>query len=464
MARKKRGRRTPGEGSVHYRKDTGKYQGAIVVGVTPAGNPRRIKKSFDTRPAAVAWVNERLTELHGGLQIDSNATLYDAYDAWMNNGKTLSGWQAATVDSYERTIERLVLPYLGHLRVRDVTPPAIRTLLNNLAEGAPVRNPNRLKLKTDPAKASEAPRAQGPAGMKRAHSYLSLVLNDAVRMGLIPANPAHQVTPPTPPEPVVQRWSEEEMASVVRRALERDDQVSRYVLIGLGTGLRTEEILGLTWAAVNLEERILFVEQVASSTGPKETRAGGKTAAAKRPLPFDTVTAGALERQREYVQELPAIRDAENEKRAAAGKELLPWHDLDLVFCTRYGTLWDRGTLRRQFNELQDEAQVNRIRLYATRSTHGSTLADAGVNLHALAERLGHTDPRFTAKKYLRGSTAAHRSVADKIGRILEAAGRGSSGADGSAIPLTAAPNAVSVGGGHGVELSPQSRLEPHGT
>ncbi len=460
---RKRSRRSPGEGSVVFRKDTGKYQGAVVVGVTARGNPRRIKKSFLTKAEAVAWVNDRIAELHHGMQLDSNATLYDAYDAWMSNGKTLAGWQSATIDSYERTIERLVLPYLGHLRVRDVTAPAIRTLLTNLAEGAPGRNPNRLRLRTDPEKASEPPRAQGPAGIKRAHSYLSLVLNDAVRMSLIPANPARQVTPPTPPEPLVQRWSEEEMASVVRRALERDDQVSRYVLIGLGTGLRTEEILGLTWASVDLDERILFVEQVASSTGPKEVRMGGKTAAAKRPLPFDSVTAGALQRQREYVLQLPAIREAENEKRAIAGKEPLPWHDLDLVFCTRFGTLWDRGTLRRQFNELQDEANVNRIRLYATRSTHGSTLADAGVNLHALAERLGHTDPRFTAKKYLRGSSAAHRSVADKIGRILEAAGRGSSGANGSPIPLAAAPDTASSGGGHEVEMPPQSHLEPQG-
>jgi len=462
MARK-RSRRTPGEGGVHFRRDTGKYQGAVVVGVTPAGNPRRIKQSFGSRPEAIAWVNDRLTELHRGHQVDSNATLYEAYDAWMAHGERMTGWQAATIDSYERTIERLVLPYLGHLRVRDVSAPAIRTLLTNLAEGAPVRNPNRLKSK-DPKAAMMPPRKQGPAGIKRAHSYLSLVLNDAVRMGLIHANPAKQVTPPTPPEPVVQRWSEEEMASVVRRALERDDQVSRYALIGLGTGLRTEELLGLTWAAVDLEERILLVEQVASSTGPKEVRQGGKSPAAMRPLPFDSVTAAAFERQREYVLALPRIRDAENIKRADKGKPLLPWHDLGLVFCTRYGTVLDRTTLRRQFNELQDESEVDRIRLYATRSTHGSTLADAGVNLHALSERLGHTDPRFTAKKYLRGSSAAHRSVADKIGSILEAASRGSFGAGGTPEPVTRAPENAPEGRADNSGASPQTRVGPGGS
>src|SRR5690606_2310077 len=101
------------------------------------------------------------------------------------------------------------------------------------------------------------------------------------------------------------------------------------------------------------------------------------------------------------------------------GKAPLGWAELDLVFPSSVGTVWSRSVLRRAFNDLQDAAEVGRIKLYATRSTHGSLLADAGVNLHALAERLGHTDPRFPAKVYLRGSSSTHRAVAEQIGAIL---------------------------------------------
>ncbi len=466
MARRRKSRRTPGEGSVYFRADTGKYVGAVVVGVTPAGNPRRVRKSFESRAEAVSWVNDRLTELHRGLNIDNNATLYEVYDAWMAHGTNMLAWTPATIRSYQTTLELLVLPYLGHVRVKDVSASTVRSLLTILAEGAPVRNPNRLKLANPKTKgkALEPPKQQGPAGIKRAHTYLSIVLNDAVRMGYIQANPALQVTPPTPPEPEVQRWSEEEMGRILQRGLERDDQASRYALIGMGTGLRIEEMLGLTWAAVDLKENILHVEQVASSAGPKTLRRGGKSPAALRALPFDPLTAEVFERQRQFVLQLPKIREEENQKRAKKGKPPLPWVDLDLVFCTRYGTLLDRTTLRRQYNQLQAEAGVERIKLYSTRSTHGSSMADNGENLHLLSERLGHTNRYFTAKKYVRGSSTAHRQAADRFGQILHRAGRGSRGAEGSSKPVTAAPTGAPKQGEQGAGTSPQTHTEPSGS
>jgi hypothetical protein len=63
----------------------------------------------------------------------------------------------------------------------------------------------------------------------------------------------------------------------------------------------------------------------------------------------------------------------------------LGWADLDLMFVTSVGTILDRKTLRKDIDAIQKPAKLTRIRLYATRSTHGSLLADMGVNLHALA-------------------------------------------------------------------------------
>lgn len=436
MARK-RNRRSPGEGSVFLRPDTGKYQASQAVGVTPRGNIRRISKSFDTRSEAVAWLAEQQAAIGRGASIGNNATLQDVYDRWLDAGEKLKGWEAATVDSYRRVLTTYVLAHLGTARVRDITSGDVEDLLTRLA--------------TEGASASM---------LKRVRSYLNTVMRYARRRKIIQFNPVEDTDPPAAPEPRKERWSETEVARVVRTCLERNDQTARYVLVALGTGLRTEEMLGLTWAGVNLEEREVSVLQVAPA-GPKKTlRTGGKTNAANRTLPVDSFTASVLAAQREHIEEQKLVREALNAKRARLGKEPLPWHDFDLVFCTRVGTVLGRDTLRRAFNDLQEAADVTQIRLYATRSTHGSLLADKGVNLHALAERLGHTDPRFTARVYLKGSSSAHRAVADQVGDLLEAA-RCSSVAEGVSIPLRGTPTAGVKGGADTRKVSLQRQLKP---
>lgn len=403
MARKRKSRRSPGEGSIWERSDTGRYQAAVVVGYTPTGNPRRVRKSFDTKTEASEWIAEQQAALKSGVRLDSRATVQELFDEWIANGEKLAGWAPNTKNSYRYILTKHVLAKVGHVRVRDLSPGDVKKLLRDLVDGG-----YSLTL------------------VKRVRSYLSILMLEAQRSRIIDRNPVADVKVPAAPEPTLQRWSEEEVAAIVRACLERDDQAARYTLIALGTGLRTEELLGLTWADVDLEQRLLTVRRVAPPGGAKELRDGGKTDAAARVVAIDEFTAAALRRQAEHVEELVRRRVALNEKRAAKGKAPLPWADLDLVFCTSVGSILDRKTLRAGFDAVQEQAKVTRIRLYATRSTHGSLLADAGVNLHALAERLGHTDPRFTAKVYLQGSGSAHRAVADQLGRMLEAASRGS--------------------------------------
>lgn len=413
MTRRRKSRRTPGEGSVYFRADTGKYQAAIAVGYTPKGNVRRVSKAFDTRPEALAWVADQMKALHQGARLDANATLQEAFREWLANGEALGGWAPATKAGYEDILGRYVMPQLGHVRVRDVTTNDISKLLRDRARaGASMSMLRRIKR------------------------YLGALMEATRLQRLIQHNPVPDVQLQAAPEPEIQRWSEAEVSRVVRACLEADGtkvdhQVAAYVLVALGTGLRTEELLGLTWADVDLEELLVTIRQVAPAGPKKSLRAGGKTENATRVVPIDAFTAAAFRRQQAYVDGLKAMRVKVNAQRESEGLSPLPWDELDLVFCTSRGTLLDRGTLRRKFNQLQAAAKVTRIRLYATRSTHGSILADAGVNLHALAERLGHSDPRFTAKVYLKGSSSAHRAVADRVGSILEAGSRSNSVADG---------------------------------
>lgn len=409
---RKRHRRAAGEGSIYYRADRDTWVAAIVIGFDEHGRPLRRTKTTRAKAEAMAWLTAQQAVLNSGLKLGENATLQEVVDEWMAAGQALRGWGTSTVTSYRATIAK-ILPRLGRMRARDLDPALIeRTLLDLTRSGA------------------------SPAMVARVRSHLAMALRYALRKRLIERDPMLGVDAPTTPAPQIQRWSEAEAGRIVRECLDRDDQTARYVLVALGTGLRTEELLGLAWSSVDLEERILLVERVAIEVaGRKELRAGGKTEAANRPVPIDELTAAALARQAEHVEHLRGARAHLDAKRVAEGLQPLGWADLGLVFPTSLGTVVSRKTLRAGFDDLQERTGVTRIKLYATRSTHGSLLADAGVNLHALAERMGHADRRYLAKKYLRGSTSAHRAVAEQIGQIL-----------GSTLVAGASPESVSEG------------------
>lgn len=438
MARKRKTRRTPGEGSVFTRNDTGKIQAQLAVGWTAKGNVRRISKSFDNRAEALTWLAEQQAAVGRGAKLGNNSTLQQAFDAWHSAGETLHGWAPNTAASYKYILTKHVLSKLGRVRTRDIGPADVRQLLKDL-----VGNGYSLTL------------------VRRVRSYLFTLLEDARLMGVIQVNPAADVKLPTAPDPEVQRWSEDEISAIVRECLERDSQAANYLLIALGTGLRTEEMLGLFWSDVDLEERILTVRRVAPP-GKKVLREGGKTDNATRDVTFDDLTGSAFHRQRAYVDQQQILRQEINARREAKGQAPLPWSGLDLVFLTSLGTILDRKTLRKDVDEIQEAAGVTRIRLYATRHTSGSALADAGVNLHALAERYGHADRSYLARKYLRGSSSAHRAIAEKMGSILEAGARCNDVADDATKPVTAAPIRASRGPAQSVESSLETTKRPN--
>jgi len=423
---------------VFTRSDTGKVQASLPIGWTAKGNVRRISKSFDTKAEALQWLSDQRAALGLGVRLDRNATLREVYDDWLANGEKLKGWAPATKANYQFVLEAYVLPQLGHVQVRDLTTSDFTRLLRDHADaGASLSMLHRIKR------------------------YAGTLLESARTQRLVVHNPVRDVELQAAPDPRVQRWSEAEVARVVRACLDLDTQSARYVLVAIGTGLRIEELLGLTWSVVDLDERVLEVRQVATDTGGvKQLRAGGKTENSVRVVPFDDFTAGVLRAQREHVDAVRFNRDRQNEKRAQRGLEPLPWADLDLVFCTRTGTVLDRGTIRRHLADIVKEARVPPLRLYATRHTHGSLLADAGVNLHALAERLGHADRSFTARRYLRGSSSAHRAVAEAVGGILEAA-RSSVVADDPAVAVTETPQGTMNQAGAGAD-SPSLTTKGH--
>lgn len=203
--------------------------------------------------------------------------------------------------------------------------------------------------------------------------------------GLSPRNPcaARSVRPPTIDTKRVIPWTPERVFTV-RAAMPK--RFRAMVDLGGGCGLRQGEILGVAVDAIDFESDTLHVVQQLKLSRSKAVFAppkGGKL----RDVPLPEPVADAL---RAHMKEFPPVftgprgghvwRTSLNEeawKRALAGAGVIP--------------VPERG---------QPYAESRENGMHALRHFYASVLLDAGENIKALAEYLGHSDPGLTLRVY----------------------------------------------------------------
>ena len=105
------------------------------------------------------------------------------------------------------------------------------------------------------------------------------------------------------------------------------------------------------------------------------------------------------------------------------------WPESDLVFRTAFGEPVYPDTssqllpkLIAQYNKKHPSMQLRRIRLHDLRHIHATTLLLAGVPVHVVAARLGHTDPSVTLRVYAHVIQELTPAVAATFAGAVEAA------------------------------------------
>jgi integrase len=109
----------------------------------------------------------------------------------------------------------------------------------------------------------------------------------------------------------------------------------------------------------------------------------------------------------------------------------------ELLFQTRYGNPLNRDKLRENVIRpaLRAAGLPESFRTYDLRHSHASVLIDLGVNLLALAQRMGHSDPAMTLRLYGHLFEGAQVQLSEKIDALrAETAPK-----DGTVVPISRA-------------------------
>ena len=119
--------------------------GSMLMSVASRGvyskrDGKKIRKTFPTKAAAVAWRDDSLSAVRQRrMQAPTGQTLRQAAAAWLQGARaglirTRGGdpYKPATIRSYDQTLELRVLPELGSKRLSEITRNELQDLADAL--------------------------------------------------------------------------------------------------------------------------------------------------------------------------------------------------------------------------------------------------------------------------------------------------------------------------------------------
>jgi integrase len=359
--------REQGQGSLRQRGPQS-WELKFDLGRDPATGKRitRYVGFKGTKREAQAELNRLLSRRNEGSYVDpTKMSLAEYLEHWLNVDIDRRVARKTAV-RHRQIASRQIIPRIGQIPMRKLTPVHIEAFEAELQQTGYVKG----------AKAGQGLSAQT---VLHVHRTLSQALGHAVKTGVLFKNPAHQVKPPRAPRREIAILSKAEVAAVLKAA-ETAETLSLYlpVLVGVTTGMRRGEILGLRWSDVDLKSARLTVNQSLERLAGKTTLKPPKTSGSRRTITLPAITVEALAQHRT--------------KQARIGPyELVFSHD---------GIPWDPDSLTKAFDRLIARAGVRRITFHGLRHTHISHQLMDGVHVKVVSERAGHTNVSTTLAVY----------------------------------------------------------------
>jgi len=242
-------------------------------------------RTFKTKKAASEWRATMTVERQKGIHVPASTsiTVADAGQRWREQAMN-DGLEPASVELYRQHLELHIVPFLGDVKLAELTAAGIEDFHNTLANG------------TD--------RRRSPALIRKVVISLGSILGHAMALGLASRNVVR--------EAVMHNKRRQRLSARHQRRLEigvdiptKDElrlilshaqgRWRALIVTAIFTGLRASELRGLTWKDVDLDAGSLRVRQRAD----RWNKIGSpKSASSAREVPLAPMVVNALKEWR----------------------------------------------------------------------------------------------------------------------------------------------------------------------
>ena len=352
--------------------------------VIPGKRNRAFYTVHGTKKDAEKVKNEKLKELSDGILLNNKQTFSSYLDLWLS---TISySKKESTIDEYSHYINRHIKPYFKNTLLQDLRTEQIQTFYNFELSHGRLDGKGGVSAKT----------------LQNIHRIIHPVLEMAYNNDLIHRNVANGVILPTPEKYKAEYLTKEQLRQILIASENSDIYIP--IAIGIFTGARNGEVLGLTWNNIDFENQTLTIEKQLRYSHEKFKFETPKTKSSIRTISIPTILVEILKKYQKEQLELQLKLGS------AYG------NSFNLICTTPLGEPIKTKNLSKKFNRFLKENQLPIIRFHDLRHSHASLLYSMKIQDKYISQRLGHSSCSTTKEIY----THLYKEDEMKIGNMIE--------------------------------------------
>lgn len=395
----------------------------IIETATFTPDPERTARQ--NQKALDKFVMEFEEKVKNGKYLKGEKMSYKEYiSVWLDEYASKQ-MKKTSVERCESSLNGIILPALGHLKVAAIQPLHIQKLYSNMQENGYIRNGKHYSYSNNT--------------IKRIHQIISSSLSTAVQWQIIESNPCARIKPPKVEKQTdVKHFTLEQTKAFLgqldkpytveyKGRAKKDGSASdihtetRFIPIQFKSlfylavfgGFRRGELIALTWDDIDFAAHTVTINKASARTKDGIITTTPKTFSSNRTV---TVPADVITILRKHKAEQKRLR-------LTLGTA---WKGDNYVFIQSEGQQMDISTpnkifqkVIRIYNESADE-KLPEITLHGLRHTSATLLISQNVDIKTVSNRLGHSETSTTMDIYAHALQKQDQIAADTLGNLFQ--------------------------------------------